>query len=128
MSDFSRTPEDQQKYDDFKKTCPPDYCPFCNEENVHQTLVRETAHHKIVKNSFPYKNTKSHHLIVPNRHVGNLSDYYLWEMLDWTRIMQHYIRLLDGEEFDVLCRGAGHPELSVRGHVHTHIIVRKKIK
>lgn len=124
MSDFERLPEIQREYEEFKQTLPKGYCGFCDPENLKPYLVEETKYFWVVKNRFPYANTKRHLLIIPKKHVANLSQLTHFALLEHAWLQVKYIKEFFLWKLDVMTRGEGNPGLSVRGHVHTHLIYR----
>lgn len=51
-------------------------CIFC-PENIHQDSEKvelETDHWMLKKNRYPYKNTKYHLILIPKKHVKNISE------------------------------------------------------
>ena len=105
-------------------------CVFCNirKEKKDKTnfIIKRTKHAYSVLNIYPYNN--GHMLIVPNRHVPDLSDLSHEERDDLLDLLQEMKALLaktmhaDGYNIGInlgKAAGAGFPK-----HVHIHLVPR----
>ena len=103
-------------------------CPFCqrNIRNEGFSFVAETNDWWAIKNSYPYKNSALHLLIIPKRHVISLNALYPEE---WNQ-MAKVIGIVFGK-YPFLAKGYG---LAIRDgkvggvtlfHLHFHLIAPK---
>lgn len=105
-------------------------CVFCNIRNSKQDkknfVITRIKHAYSVLNLYPYNN--GHILIVPNRHVYDLSGLKqeeredLWELLEATKGLIDKIMKPDGYNIGInlgKAAGAGFPE-----HLHIHMVPR----
>ena len=101
---------------------------YDNPADVDRSLLvaDRAAHTLVVLNRYPYNN--GHLLVVPRRHVGDLSDLnsdeHLECMQQLSRLTSVYRELLRAEGFNVglnlgRVAGAGLP-----GHLHWHLVPR----
>lgn len=97
-------------------------CPLCEDASSRDIeLSTDTMH--IMANDYPYymfdgRQVDGHMMLVPRRHVGNLSDLDDRERDEYWRL---YLQLSD-EGYTTMTRPAGNERRSVPGHVHTHLI------
>lgn len=105
-----------KRYYEYKKN--PDWfinnCPFCAPECV----VGKFNYFNIIKNKYPYPNTKEHLLIIPIRHIVKYKEINKEELKELQNILWEYMSkwylLLWRQFWD-------HKESSV-AHLHLHLI------
>lgn len=104
-----------------------DICPFCPEglTAIHQEpVLYHTKNFFITKNAFPYDGTEHHLLIVPMKHVKNVTEL---SNDNWAEIgtlfkwVCEYKNIDDGSLF-FRFGNPSHPTSSLE-HLHIHIIV-----
>lgn len=116
MAATLRTPKGEQKYSEYRKNLPAgSVCALCREEPL-----QSFNHWKIISNNFPYdKIAKTHHMIVPLRHVqeNELNEEELAELLEIKSglLNENYEYILE----------ATRRQKSIPGHFHLHLIVLK---
>lgn len=106
------------------------HCVFCgilkDKKDRANFVVTRTEHSYAVLNIYPYNN--GHMLIVPNRHVGDISDLKrderedLLDLLESTKALLDKTMKADGYNIGInlgKAAGAGFPD-----HVHIHIVPR----
>jgi len=105
-------------------------CVFCNmfkeKKDKKNFILIRTKHSYSVLNIYPYNN--GHMLIVPNRHVSELSDLKreeredLFDLLETTKKLLDRTMHADGYNIGInlgKVAGAGYP-----GHIHIHLVPR----
>jgi ATP adenylyltransferase len=99
--------------------------PAENSDAENYILHRAKANY-VILNAFPY--TPGHLMVVPYRHIGNITDINDREGKEHLALVQLCVKLLSSEmgadNFDVgmnIGRIAG---AGIVGHVHTHIVPR----
>ena len=111
-----RTKQTQNTYDEYLKTFPKDYCPFCNKE----LLIYEYKKWYLLKNRFPYDNKATkHHLLVPKRHIAEhcmITTHELGEL--------HQIREELKDKYNCIMENFIKSR-SITNHFHYHLIVWK---
>jgi len=108
----------------------PKGCVFCRvrkeKKDKANFILKRTEHSYSVLNIYPYNN--GHLLIVPNRHVCDLSDLNRWERDDMMDLLEESKTLLEktmkpsGYNIGInlgKAAGAGFPD-----HMHIHIVPR----
>lgn len=97
-------------------------CPFC-APNIQNEFVGTTIHWSIVKNQFPYKGSRSHLLILPARHVIDVSELLLPEWIDFPRAIEMAVRMnsfmQNGYGLALRVKEVGGVTLN---HLHWHLI------
>ncbi len=92
-------------------------CPFCNFTG---DVIKESEYWFVIKNRWPYENTKEHYLVVFKDHVtrpGSLSKVAFGELLElsWTLIDKGLMAVRFGES------DFGNYGASIQ-HLHVHLI------
>jgi len=110
-----------------KKSCV--FCAYIKQNNDKQKFILQRyKHHFVILNLFPY--TKGHLLIIPHKHVKQLSDLSNEERHDLIDLIDESINIInqtlkpDGINVGInLGEAAG---ASVPDHLHIHILPRYK--
>jgi diadenosine tetraphosphate (Ap4A) HIT family hydrolase len=97
-------------------------CPFCDPREIDYRLIEQTDHAFVIPNQTSYEvwehhKVVEHLMVIPKRHVGNLSELEDVELLDVMRLAAKY----EAAGFSVYARGTDSPRRSVT-HQHTHLI------
>ena len=102
------------------------FCRICAKTGNHRMLIKRSRLSFAALNAFPYNN--GHLLIMPNRHVGDISRLTDAEILDMQKLMAGMTRLLKRTlkpaGFNIgmnLGKTAG---AGITDHLHWHIVPR----
>ena len=115
-----------------KLTTKQKFCVFCriladNKDKKHLIFIR-SAHAYAVLNLYPYSN--GHCLIVPNRHVGDISKLAQVEYVELMDLLRETKDLLQKaikpQGFNVGINLGNVAGAGIPGHVHVHIVPRWK--
>ena len=115
-----------------KLTTKQKFCVFCriladNKDKKHLIFIR-SAHAYEVLNLYPYSN--GHCLIVPNRHVGDISKLAQVEYVELMDLLRETKDLLQKaikpQGFNVGINLGNVAGAGIPGHVHVHIVPRWK--
>jgi diadenosine tetraphosphate (Ap4A) HIT family hydrolase len=101
-------------------------CPFCDEnlEFHKEPIIKKYRDWFITKNSYPYQNTKYHFLIIPKKHLTDISELNS----DDLKSIQYLIKFTN-KNFKVgggklfLKFGEKKFSLSSIDHLHFHLII-----
>ena len=97
-------------------------CPFCNLTDL---IVNEYKNSFLIKNLYPYRNTKDHLLIVPKRHIRSWNELTFQELQEIQQIISEYLDkwyLLLWRQF--VKKGCiNHASVY---HLHIHLILNTK--
>ncbi len=96
-----------------------DDCPFC--EKTKNDAIEDFKYWLIVKNDFPYYNTKKHYLAIPKRHIKNIWELNNNEWIEIKNIMNKYTQ----KWYTLLLRVYGFNKHSSVQHIHFHLILEK---
>lgn len=111
-----RSDEAQKIYSAYRKNLPPNApCPLCEEKSI-----QDFEFWRVITNNFPYDTiAKTHHMLVPRRHVDeqSLSSEELAELIKIKHGMFH-------NEYDWFIEAAMKNK-SIPAHYHLHLIVAK---
>ena len=97
-------------------------CSFCDTVQKRER-IDENKTMVLVRNRVPYeffearRTTGEHYLVVPKRHVVQLSEFSDAEKLDWFNLISKY----EQNGFNVYARGVGSISRT-QDHIHTHLI------
>lgn len=97
-------------------------CVFCNYSvRQDKCILQETTHFVIVKNDFPYKwwlgmRIHQHLLLIPKRHVKNLSELSTTEKTEFILLLADY----EHKGYTFYLRSQNDPTRSVE-HLHGHL-------
>ncbi|MGE3975199.1 MAG: HIT domain-containing protein [Bdellovibrionales bacterium] len=109
-----------------------DECVFCYLQKLgesSESLILATQKHSFaVMNRFPYNN--GHVMVLPKRHIGDLTELKEEEMADVMNLVRHSINALrksyrkppDGMNVGINLGAAG--GAGIPGHLHVHIVPR----
>lgn len=123
-----RSPQVQDEYNVFRKQFISEdgeliKCPLCNEIGVRE-IVEDHEAVRVIKNDFPYEvftgvPVLDHLLILPARHVRQISDLTVEESVMYWQICARY----GDEGYTMLTQATRGGLRSVKDHVHTHLIL-----
>jgi len=96
-------------------------CPFCDRQQISK-IVRETEHFLVIENLtkydvFEFREVLEHLMIVPKRHVEDLSLLSRDEKVELIDLIADY----EAKDFNVYARSARSVSRSI-AHQHTHLI------
>lgn len=111
----------RKKYTNNKRADTVLNCTYCQNITPDQ-LVRETEHCRLIRNRLPYDLWEyhpvvSHLLIIPKRHVHNLTEMTDAERLDLIDLCAEH----ELQGYSIYARSTDSPRRSVK-HQHTHLI------
>jgi ATP adenylyltransferase len=100
------------------------FCPESLRSHARQDVLFETRHWAVTPNAFPYRGTKLHLLVVPQRHVNDMLDLDEEALADfWTALK----RIRERYSLDHYGLGVRNGNCSFTGatiaHVHAHVLV-----
>ena len=115
-----RDPDIQKKYVDWLKNNKDKPCGFCSMP-LNQ-IVRKYKDFIVVKNVFPYRSwfdfkISSHLMIVPKRHIKNVSQLSKTETEEYIKILGEF----DKKGFSSYTKSEKDPARSIE-HFHTHLL------
>ena len=117
---YSRSKKVQKEYNEVKKTLKKDECFICEKE----LLVLKTEYWVLLKNRFPYKQSKEHYLLSPKRHVQKYYQLTLKEKEELESLVKDTKLLYYGIEFDEAFKNKT-TESSFKYHLHIQVIYLK---
>lgn len=98
----------------------------CKDQDTTNYILHRGNLNYIILNAYPY--TPGHLMVVPYRHIGNVTEADAEETMEHVNLIQLCVRLLTAEVkpagFNIgmnLGKVAG---AGVEGHIHTHIVPR----
>lgn len=110
-------------YDDRRANMPKDHCPFCTLADDEIDLLKGKSKNFIMlENKFPYdfwdmRGVEEHLMLIPRRHIANLSDFNDQEMRELNTFMTKY----DDTGYNIYFRTPTSEQRS-QEHQHTHFI------
>jgi ATP adenylyltransferase len=108
---------------------PGDQCPFCRvpgQPNDEGLIVARGEHCFVVLNRYPYN--AGHLMVCPYRHVPNYVDLDEAETIEFGRLTQQAIRVLQAvsgpQGFNVGMNQGGVAGAGIAAHLHQHVVPR----
>jgi diadenosine tetraphosphate (Ap4A) HIT family hydrolase len=98
------------------------HCPFCKK--ISERTIHAGTYWWVTHNKYPYTGLQHHLLVIPHRHVENISEITPEESAEIFAIIQHTIEHFKIEGGGVLMR-FGDPKFNNSSvpHAHLHIMV-----
>lgn len=113
---LARDSKTQKAYEKVLKTI--NYCPFCHLDKTENEIKQTYQSFLLIKNKFPYKNTRRHDLLITKDHVCSLEEFNQAQTLEFFDILKQK----DFANCTILFRNAKSQDKSVT-HFHAHILV-----
>jgi len=117
---YSRYYEYRKNKNDFSWYINKESCPFCNYNK--NFLIKEYNYFILLKNKFPYLETKEHVLLVPKRHIAYFYEFNKEEKEEYLEIIDELLK----KGYFLLQRYYKYNKTSTVYHFHTHFILNKE--
>lgn len=119
----ARTDEQRANMEDLEARGICIFCPEYITEDVSPITI-ETDHWMVKNNSFPYKNTKIHLLLIPKAHARTMPELSDAAQLDFFTALKHAETQYELDSYALVTRsGDMKKNAGSIEHIHTHIIV-----
>lgn len=113
-----------RQYEQFRQIEIDNVCPFCTEhlEEYHEgPVIESTEHWNVIDNMVPYKNTDTHFVLIPARHVRKPEELSAEEWADLGELIKKYTNDLPYGGVAFRFGDIAYTAASV-AHLHVHIL------
>lgn len=99
-------------------------CPFCVINPDINKVIKETVHWRIMFNAYPYHHHSHHLVLMPKRHVTDITDLTGGEWAEWGALNAWAIREFNLPGGGLVFRfGSFEKSAATMAHLHSHIQV-----